>query len=151
MTTYSSWIEVVNPVLQFDNASGLWKLMDDFVFEWPNPKTGAAERITIKAGDEYDKASVPTFIPPAVARRDGPWELPSYLHDKAYQYKGNFPPGMYQVYTKDGWIDGPKQSRVWADWLLRYSALCTKKISKFDAWKYWAAVRAYPPNWFKGF
>lgn len=146
--------KVVQPILQFDDKTGLWRLMEDFCFEWTDPKTGRRERIIIPAGRLYDKASVPRPLW-GIARTDGPWELPSLLHDTAFfylQHGGSFPSGIYQVRQPDGtWTDGPKRNQTWANWLLAFSAECTKRISKWEANEYRLAVTLYPENWFKGF
>lgn len=154
-TTFATEANFAQPVLQWDDEAGLWRLIFTYVFTWRDPKTGRLERIRIPAGYLYDKASVPRLLQ-GIARADGPWEGPSFLHDEAYRFLqkggGGFPPGMYEIQLPDGtWVDGPPRDRLWADWLLRFAAKCTKKISWGERWKYWTAVRVYPPNWLKGF
>jgi hypothetical protein len=154
MMTISTAEDFKQPILQFDDETGLWRLMVPYSFEWTDPKLKRREKLSFAAGGKYDKASVPRPLW-GVARPDGPWEGPSYLHDNAFEYLkngGSFPPGMYQVQQADGsWIDGPRRNQYWANWLLAYSAECTKVISKWEANEYRLAVTLYPINWFKGF
>lgn len=154
LPTISTAEHFKQPILQFDDESGLWRLMAPYSFEWTDPKPKRRERLQFPEGDEYDKASVPRPLQ-GIARADGPWEGPAFLHDNAFKYLkhgGSFPPGMYQIQQPDGtWIDGPKRNQYWANWLLAYSAECTKRVSKLESNTYRLAVTFYPENWFKGF
>lgn len=150
MTTYSTPADLKFPILEWDDPAELWRLTEDFIFCWDDPKTKRKEKLFAPAGEKYDKASVPRPLW-GLARTDGPWELPSFWHDENYKHKGIWPPGWYQYWSGQAWVEGPRWNRVRADWFLGWTAQLSPHVSAFEAGEYVWAVRSYPPNWFKGF
>jgi len=149
--TYSTPEKFEFPILQWDPAKKLWRLTEDYTFEWVNKK-GIRCRRTIKKGTEYDKASVPRPLW-GLARTDGPWEPSSLLHDDEYkqcQHGGTFEPGSYQQFINGTWVDVPKMSRWDSDELLEYVGVLGG-ATPAEASEYKWAVRLYPENWLKGF
>lgn len=141
----------LQPILQYEDHSKLWRLAEDYSFTWGKP--GFRKRLLMAAGFEYDKASVPRFAWP-LFRPDGPWEGAALWHDRLYRDKGEFPhPALFRFETLTGgaWIpDLSKWHRKDADALLEYCGILGG-ASKQEAALYRAAVSVYPPNWFKGF
>lgn len=152
MTTYSTPANLEFPILEWDDKTQLWRLAEDFLFSWDDPKTNRKEKLFAPEGEEYDKASVPRPLW-GLARTDGPWELPSFWHDENYRRKGVWPSGWYQVYdaATQTWADGPHWPRTRADWFLGWTAQLSPNVSLAEATEYVTAVKLYPPNWFKGF
>lgn len=144
------------PVLQFNDKSKLWRLVQDYEFTWGDP--GFRKRLFMEAGFEYDKASVPKLAW-GIFRPDGPWEAAALFHDRLYRDRGKFlHPDEFRFETQT--ID-PKGNQRWnpdssgwkrkdADALLEYMGVLGG-ASKTDAKIYRAAVALYPVNWFKGF
>lgn len=149
--TYSSAEKFAQPVLQFHSETNLWRLVEDYEFEWGDPTF--RKRLFMAAGFEYDKASVPKLAW-GVYRPDGPWEAAALFHDRLYRDKGKFPHLEYfRFETFDGtiWKVDPSQwKRRDADELLEYMGVLGG-ASRRHAALYRTAVRLYPPNWFKGF
>lgn len=152
MTTISTAESFVQPVLQYDAKTKLWRLVENYQFEWGSP--GFRKRLFMAAGFEYDKASVPQFLW-AIARPDGPWEAAALFHDRLYRDKGEFRQlAFFRFETQhlDGsWrVDPSKWHRGDADSLLEYMGILGGEVP-WKARTYKAAVQVYPPNWFKGF
>lgn len=150
--TYSTPESFKQPILQWDDNAEDWTLIEDYIFEWGDPHEGVLKRITIPAGKDYDKASVPKLVW-GVFRPDGPWEAPALIHDMGYQYKGDFNAGGLKYETcidqeKGTWKPGGKWNRKQVDKLFAFMGKCAG--AKYVG-VYYSAVRAYPPNWFKGF
>ncbi len=149
-TTYSTAEEFVQPVLQFDDKSELWRLVQDYTLEW-GPKN-FRKRLFMKAGFEYDKASVPRLFW-GIARPDGPWEAAALFHDRLYRDKGRFTTDEFEFETQVNGLwhsDSSRWTRRDADNLLEMVGILGG-ASPSQARIYKAAVQVYPPNWFKGF
>ncbi len=143
----------IQPILQFDDTSGLYRQVEDYCFQY-GWRDHSVRRIIIPKGEEYDGASVPDLVPPVIARRDGPWLGGSAFHDyiwKHCQHGGTFPPGTYQIKVGDQWVDLPKMSQWDSNILLALMARATKRVSWAQSEVYRWAVQLWPPNWFKGF
>lgn len=95
--TYSTDLEFAQPVLQYHDRVKLWRLLEDYTFEWG--PGNFRKRIFIAAGLEYDKASVPRILWP-IARPDGPWEGASLYHDRACRDEGSWTPGEFHFETR---------------------------------------------------
>lgn len=151
MTTHSSPDHFEQPILQWDQKSQLWVLVQDYCFIWLDK--GICRMLTVPSGTEYDKASVPRPLW-GIARTDGPWEAASLMHDMLYRYLqhgGRLPKGVLQEKLPGGkWRDTTKFTRIQADNLLEYAGRLGG-VSKFEAAEYKLAVRYAPENWFKGF
>jgi hypothetical protein len=147
--TFSSPGNFQMPKLQYDRKSGLFRLLETYIFTWES-QPGFEKRLICPAGFEYDKASVPRLLW-GIARPDGPWEAAALFHDRLYRFKGKLPDGEFQVKLRGTWRNDPSPwTRRDADNLLEYMGVLGG-ASKFEAWKYKTAVQLYPPNWFKGF
>lgn len=145
MATYSTPANYKHPVLQYEQHLNLWRLVEDYVFIWFDPKTKRNEKLTIPAGEVYDKASTM-----GLARHDAVWEGPSLHHDMGYKFKGVWPEGWYKVESEGAWIEGPKWSRWRLDWFLGWEGKLGG-ARYLEASKFTWAVRVFPPNWVKGF
>lgn len=150
--TVKSTAEVfVQPILQYDAKTKLFRLMTDYSFEW-GPKD-MRKRLIMAAGFEYDKASVPKILW-GIARPDGPWEAAALMHDRLYRDEGKFPhPELFRFETliKDEWIpDLSKWKRPDMDNLLEYMGVLGG-APKAEAKTYKWAVKMNPVNWFKPF
>lgn len=147
MTTYATAENFRQPVLEWVKGRE-FVLVLDYAFEWG--PANARRRLLVPAGYNYDKASVPRFLW-GIARPDGPWEGAALFHDRLYQFKGKLPKGEYQVKVNGAWLDDPAPwRRSQADELLAYVGQLGG-ASAAEAWRYKMAVKAWPPNWFKGF
>lgn len=147
-TTYSTPEKFDQPILQYDDKKGLFRLVVDYMFTW-GPE-GFKKRLICPAGYEYDKASVPRLLW-GIARPDGPWEAAALFHDRLYAFKGKLPKGEFQTFVNGKWQDDPAPwRRSQADDLLEYLGVLGG-ASKMEAARYKWAVKLYPPNWFKGF
>lgn len=150
MWTYSTAEDFKQPVLQWDNKTRLFRLVEDYSFEWG--PGNFRKLLQMRKGFEYDKASVPRPLW-GIARPDGPWEAAALFHDRLYRDKGKFTPNEFMFYTQiDGRFvpDSSRWTRKDADNLLEYMGKLGG-ASAFQAWKYKTAVQLFPPNWFKGF
>lgn len=151
MSVYATQEKFLQPVLQYDDDTKLWRLIEDYTLEWG--KSDLRKRLFIAAGFEYDKASVPRFAW-GIFRPDGPWEGASLFHDRLYRDQGKFPhPDQFRFETQvEGkWLlDTSKWHRKDADELLEFVGVLGG-ASPFMAHIYRGAVEIYPPNWFKGF
>lgn len=136
------------PVLQYDPKAKLFKLVEDYVFEYGNPRF--RKRLIAPKGFEYDKASVPRLLW-AIARPDGPWEGASLFHDRLYLFKGKLPAGEFQTFISGEWCNDPSPwTRKQADDLLEFMGKLGG-ASASEAARYKWAVKLFPVNWFKGF
>lgn len=152
---YSTEENFVQPILQYDGESKLWRLKESYYFEWG--KEGFRKRLYMAPGFEYDKASVPRLFWP-IARPDGPWEAAALFHDRLYRDKGKFPhPNQFRFETliqpeinvRPLWVsDLSAWTRKDADDLLELMGKLGG--AKFPGVYKWA-VKLFPPNWFKGF
>lgn len=137
------------PILQYNDESKLWRLVEDYQFTWGIP--GFRKRLFMSSGFEYDKASVPRWAW-AVFRADAQWEGASLWHDRLYRDKGKFPhPESFRFETmiKGEWkLDPSRWTRKDADALLEYCGRLGG-ASKLEAAIYRAAVAVNPANWFK--
>jgi len=162
MPTYCSKDSYASPIIQWDSERGLYQLMDDYIVNWVN-KLKVPCRYHFPKGLEYDEASVPTVVPPVLARPNGPWDGPSFPHDMSWKYcqhGGKFPPGMYQQQLITGeWVnvdsisqwDSNDLLQEMGQWALNAYNKKHPSLNWFDAFKYRASVQLWPPNWFKGF
>jgi hypothetical protein len=136
------------PTLQYDSTTKLWRLTEDYEFEW-GPQ-GFRKRLWMRAGFEYDKASVPRFLW-AIARPDGEWEAAALFHDRMYRDRFKFTVGEFVFKTQVNGIwrtDSSRWRRSDADELLAYMGVLGG-ANPVMAQVYKAAVTVYPPNWFK--
>jgi hypothetical protein len=149
MAVYSTQEKFLQPVLQYNHESRLFRLVEDYTLEWGKP--GFRKRLTMKAGFEYDKASVPRPLW-GLARPDGEWEASALFHDRFY--RDHFKPDGIEFIFETQMADGTwkKDSSTWkrseADELLRFVGVMGG-AGKVEALKYKLAVQLYPPNWFK--
>lgn len=142
----------LQPWFQWNNATQDWTLVEDYCFQWGNGL--GLKRITVPAGQDTDKASVP--FAKDIFRHDGPWEAPALLHDMNYKFKGRWPVNpvtgisWYETSTDGGktWKNGGPWSRKDADNLLAFMGKCAGAP---NPWVYKWACKVYPVNWFKGF
>jgi hypothetical protein len=145
---YSTAENFVQPCLQYNQKDKLWRLVEDYCFEWGDPCF--RKRLICLAGFEYDKASVPRWAW-AIARPDGPWEAAALFHDRLYLFKGKLPLGEFQTYVDGKWRnDTSPWRRSQADDLLAYAGQLGG-ASALEANTYKWAVKLYPVNWFKNF
>lgn len=147
-SVYSTDREFLQPILQYDQKNKLFRLVEDYTFEWGRPHF--RRRLICPAGYEYDKASVPRLFW-NIARPDGPWEGGSLFHDRLYQFKGRLPLGEFQTLVNDAWMNDPSPwRRSQADDLLAMLGILGG-ATKWEAVKYKWAVKLWPENYFKGF
>lgn len=151
MITEATQENFVQPILQYDDKTRLWRLMVDYQLEYG--PVNARKRLFIAAGFEYDKASVPRCLW-IIARPDGPWEAASLFHDRLCRDEGKFPhPDQFRFETEVNgvWkLDSSKWHRSDADKLLEFVGVLGGANPTL-ARLYREAVSVYPPNWFKGF
>lgn len=146
--TISTDKKFVNPILQYDPETKLFRLMSDYYFCWGEGDN--RKRIFIPAGFEYDKASVPKYLW-GLARPDGPAEAAALPHDYTWLYRGKMPEGFFQVLIEGKWVNDP------SPWTMRQTNNLFEKMlilggfSPVKAKTYRLAVELFPPNWFKGF
>lgn len=90
----------------------LYRLTEDFVYAWT--AQGTKQRITIKAGFEWDGASIPeiaTFVTWLIPWFEtiqpmGKHAYASLLHDYLWMYRGQLPVGVHEYLCGDGrWRD----------------------------------------------
>lgn len=150
---YSTDTEFQQPIVQFHGASRLYRLVEDYTQEWG--PAGFRKRLFMAAGYEYDGASVPDFIPPVLAPQEKWWLGPALWHDRGRQSKGLWPHleqfrfetqtnGIWRVDAGPGW-----HGKDWDNFLG-----LDGKFAGAPAWQcraFVAAVKLYPPNWFKNF
>lgn len=147
MTTYSTPENFRQPILEWVKGRE-FVLIDDFDFQWHDGSV--IKRITVPAGYNYDKASVPRFLW-GIARPDGPWEAAALIHDRLYQFKGKLPAGEYKVQVGGFWHeDTAPWTRAQADDMLEWLGILGG-ASKAEAARYKWAVKLWPGNWLKGF
>lgn len=146
--TLSTPIIFRHPALEYNKDSRFWRLVRPYQFVWD---VGVFQkRITIPAGFEYDKASVPRRLW-CIARPDGPWEAAALLHDRFYLFKGKLPAGEFETFVDGEWYPDPSPwTRKQADQLLKYMGYLGG-ASEDEAYLYYCAVRLWPENWLKGF
>ena len=150
MTTYSTAENFVQPIVQYDAKTNLYRLVEDYHFEW-GPKT-FRKSLWMRAGFEWDFASVPRPLQ-NIARPDGPYIPGSMFHDRHYRDKGRFTKGEFEfkTFTNGAWVpDSSAWSRKEADELLEYVSICAG-APKWQAALYKWSVKLWPGNWFKGF
>jgi hypothetical protein len=157
MTTYTNAELFSQPVLQRHPAKRLWRLTEDYVFEWGDP--GFRKMLICPAGFEYDKASVPRTLW-GIARPDGPWEAAALFHDRLYMFNFKLPSGEFQTFVEnEGWCpDASPWNRKQADELLAYMGYLGLRAEGYSDWaaktesqRYRRAVHWWPGNWPKGF
>jgi hypothetical protein len=144
--------EFKQPWLQWSDEGQDWTLVESWQFQWG--QNLVLKRLTIPAGQDTDKASVP--FARDVFRHDGPWEGPALAHDMAYKCKGRWPVNpvtgvsWYETSTDGGltWQNGGVWSRRDADNMLAFMGRCAgAKHTGVYKW----ACKLWPVNWFKGF
>jgi len=150
--TYSTQENYKSPVLQYDEATNLYRLDEDYTQEWG--PVGFRKRLFMAAGYEYDKASVPRPLW-GVARPDGPWDGPSLWHDRFWQEKGKFPhPELFRFETQNSKGEWNPDLSPWhtpaTNSFLSLDAQFAG-IARVEAEKYKWAVILFPLNWFKRF
>ena len=146
MTTYSTTENFQQAITQFDSKTKLYRLVEDYHFEWGQPWMRKA--LFVPAGFEYDKASVPRFLW-GIARPDGPWDTASLLHDRLYLFRGKLPAGEFKTFVDGRWCNDPSPwTRPQSDDLLEYVGTLGG-ASKQEAALYKWMVELFPPNWFK--
>jgi hypothetical protein len=153
MTVYSTPEDFQQPIVQFHNASRLYRLIEDYTQEW-----GAVDfrkRFFMAGGYEYDGASVPWFVPPAIAPQEKVWLAGSLWHDRGTQEKGEWPhPDLFRFETKINGIWRPDLGPGWhrQDWD-NFLGQCGRMAGapEWQCRMYVAAVKVYPVNWFKNF
>jgi hypothetical protein len=102
------------PILQFDRptseATGktVFKFVEDYEYHWV--KDGRTYRLVIPKGYRTDKASAPQFAWSLGFRPDGAPEAGAGFHDFLYEYRGEPPPGSYQILVDGEWRNIPN---VW--------------------------------------
>jgi hypothetical protein len=149
--TYATSENFLQPVLQYDSVSGLWRLVEDYTFEWGMP--WFRKRLFMAAGFEYDKASVPRWLW-VIARHDGEWEAAALFHDRLYRDEGYFyhPESFrFETFTDGQWqLDPSRWKRKDMDELLRHVGVLGG-ANPIMARLYKIAVVVNPVNWFKSF
>lgn len=157
MTVFSSDTKYVPPTVSPAGTKGrLWwkrswyRLAEDIYFEWGPAE--ARKRIFMRRGFEYDMSSKPRFAAfLGMLTDENP--LAGLFHDRGYRDKGKWTPGEFefQVLVDSQWVqDSSRWSRKEFDDLYEFISVIEGE-SKIQAWIEKAAVRNYPPNWFKGF
>lgn len=107
MTTYSTPDKFQQPLLRYI-GDGQFFLQEDYVFEWV--KGPIYRRITILAGMEYDKASVPKPFWGLGFTRDGECEAAALIHDVLCRQQyipkstGSYQRRVYSPDLKQEWV-----------------------------------------------
>lgn len=147
--TYSTAEEWLGPTLQYNEKRKLWRLTEDYTFEWGD--IDFRKRKFLAAGYEYNKASTPWFLR-NLFPHDAEWEGPSLFHDKGYEEKGEFRDldrWRFETKINGVWrIDSGRWKRKDEDLLFKLMGECS---GARNVRLYYSAVRIYPPNMFKGF
>lgn len=138
-----------------------FKTLGDFVYEWEI--NGVKQRITIKAGQIFDGASIPAFATFMT------WALPGFdtiypmgqhiyaalVHDKIWEYRGRLPEGLHQKQLANGeWVDAAYDSKgkpVWtrtASNKLFIRMLREDGVPKKERRAMYLAVQYTPFAWF---